>query len=69
MKRRFVAGNRRGNLQSNKGDTARQIITERTEQRPIKGKAGWWERNYPVIYELVPVSMDELIKAAKGSRP
>ncbi len=62
MVRRFVAGNRQGELQSNWGETARQFRAERKF-----GSPEWWKRTYPVVYELVPISFEQVkSKAAKA---
>lgn len=57
MKKRYVSGNSLGNLQSNTGDTARVILAKRSSSYfPVN----WFTRNYPIIYELVPVLPEQL---------
>ena len=60
MTRRFVAGNRLGELQSMTGETARQFHVIRK-----CGSPGWWKSQYPIIYELVPISLDQVNPKAK----
>ena len=62
MVRRFVAGDRQGKLQSNRGDAACRFRADRKFENPE-----WWERYYPIIYELVPISLGQVkSKAAKA---
>lgn len=49
MAKRYVSGNRSGALQSNHGETARNLLRERA-----RGPE-WFAENYSIIYELVPV--------------
>ena len=64
MVRRFVAGNRQGELQFNWGETARQFRANRKFETPK-----WWKRTFPIVYELVPISLEQVkskAAAAKG---
>ena len=62
MVRRFIAGNRQGELESNWGETARQFRADRE-----LGSPEWWKRTFPIVYELVPISLGQVKpKAAKA---
>jgi len=54
MIKRYVSGKRSGELQSNHGETARNLLQKR------KQGLDWFAKHYPVIYELVPVTAEEL---------
>lgn len=54
MTKRYVSGTRSGKLQSNSGETARNLLQMR------KHSPEWFVKHYPVIYELVPVTAEEL---------
>ena len=60
MVRRFVAGDRHGALQSMSGDTARQFRAGRKSY----GSPEWWKRNFPIVYELVPISLEQVTPRA-----
>ena len=52
--KRYVSGTVAGSLQSNHGATARDTLRER-KLSPV-----FFARYYPIVYELVPVSADDL---------
>ena len=64
--KRYVSGTSYGALQSNFGDAARTILGNRSLKRNVK----WYADNYPVIYELVPVTeveIEAIITAAQAA--
>lgn len=62
MTRRFVAGSRSGELQSMTAATARRFCARR------KSDPRWWEEKYPIIYELVPVSLEQVKSKAPKTK-
>lgn len=54
MIKRYVSGRQGGQLQGNRGETARTLLQKR------EMNSDWFARNYPIIYELVPVSAENL---------
>ena len=60
-KRRYVSGKRDGlKLQTIYGRSAAIVL----EDRRFGRSPAWFARNYPIIYELVPISEKELEKRA-----
>jgi hypothetical protein len=54
MTKLYVSGKGNGELQSNRGDNARDLLRDR------EGSPGWYAKQYPIIYELVPVSAEDI---------
>ena len=62
MTKRYVSGTVDGHFQSNCGASAGVIIEDRTRNA---GAEAWFAKHYPVIYELVPVSLGQMAAKEK----
>ena len=58
MIRRYVIGNTKGALAVKYGETARNLLRA--------DGADLLKEYYPIVYELVPVELDELRRRARG---
>ena len=60
--KRYVSGTPSGALQSMRGKTARMLLEDRADS------TAWYADNYTIVYELVPVSIKELLAAVKEAK-
>lgn len=62
MTKRYVSGKRNGELQSNYGQPVKNLLQGRAHD-PC-----WFRKHYPIIYELIPVTAEELEPTKRSAK-